>query len=80
MEPYCSLPILILIFSQIDRVHVVQSYSFKFQFDVILSSLLHLGLPSGTLPSGFRTKMYFLSISPCVLYDASFVWSSCVYV
>jgi hypothetical protein len=59
MESYCSLPLPILIFSQINRVHVVYPYSFTFQFGVILSSVLLLGVRSGTLLSGFRTKVYF---------------------
>ena len=44
----------VLILSQLDPVHLPHSTAWK--SILILSSHLHLGLPSGLLPSGFPTK------------------------
>jgi len=46
------------------QIHSVPSHPI-FKMKLILSSCLHLGLPSGHFPSGFLTKRYYLvSIAP----------------
>jgi hypothetical protein len=52
---------------------------------LILSSHLHLGLPSGFFPSGFPTKiLHDFSSLPCVLYppplSSSLTWSPSQYL
>jgi hypothetical protein len=55
-------PQLVPIPSQINRVHTTPSYLRSLS---ILSTHLHLGLPSGILPSGFPTNiLYALPFSP----------------
>jgi len=51
-----SVPIL----SQLDPVHTPTSYFLR--TILILSSHLHLGLPSALLPSGFPTKTLYMTV------------------
>ena len=55
----CPPPVLIL--SQLDLVHTSTSHFLKIQ--LILSSHLRLGLPSGFFPSGFPTKSLYTSLT-----------------
>ena len=62
MEPECSLPIHkcpppVPILSQLDPVHTPHSTSWR--SILILSSQLHLALPSGLFLSGFPTKTIY---------------------
>jgi hypothetical protein len=51
------------IFSQVDPVHYLTSHFLK--FNLIISSHLRRGLPSGPFPSGFSTKtLYPLHLTP----------------
>jgi hypothetical protein len=67
-----TLP-LVPIQSQINPVHTIPSYRRSI---LILSTHLHLGLPSGLFPSGFSTKiLYACSSPPFVLHVLSILSS-----
>ena len=60
----CPPPVPVL--SHINPNYALHPNSWR---SVLLSSHLHLGLPSGFFPSGFPTKtLYALLLSPCMLY------------
>jgi len=59
-------PPTFIILSQIDSVHVPRPTSW---ISILVSFLLRLGIPSGLFPSGFPTKILYISLlSPHTCY------------
>jgi hypothetical protein len=73
-------PPLVPILNQINPIHTIPSHPISLRSILIMSTHLHLGLPSGLFPSGFPTNiLHAFLFSPFVLHalPISFLWALC---